>query len=76
MAPQAKTEALIAAVQTILEEYRVYGPMTVRQIFYRLVGTIAYPKTEQAYKSLAETCSKPDAPGSFPSRIFVTTATR
>ncbi len=56
--PQAKTEALIAAVQTILDQYRVYGPMTVRQIFYRLVGTAAYPKTEPAYKSLAETLQR------------------
>lgn len=40
--------------QAILHEYGGYGPMTVRQIFYRLVGNYGYPKDERAYKRLAE----------------------
>lgn len=36
----------------MLSEYRDYLPLTVRQIFYRLVGAFGYPKTEQAYERL------------------------
>lgn len=38
----------------ILREYSGYGPMTVRQIFYRLVGNYEFEKTEKAYNRLAE----------------------
>jgi hypothetical protein len=41
-------------VQAILVEYANYLPLTIRQIFYRLVGVHDYPKTERAYKNLAE----------------------
>lgn len=44
----------VIAVRQILQEYASYGPMTVRQIFYRLVAQWEYPKTERAYKRLAE----------------------
>jgi hypothetical protein len=37
-----------------LQEYADYLPLTVRQIFYRLVGAYDYPKSEQAYERLAE----------------------
>lgn len=46
------TQAVLEAVRQILNEYRSYGPMTVRQIFYRLVGNYNYEKTELAYKRL------------------------
>jgi hypothetical protein len=52
--PQAKTKELIDQVKGVLEEYRDYLPMTVRQVFYRLVGVYGYDKTEQAYERLAE----------------------
>ncbi len=38
----------------VLVEYEEYLPLTARQIFYRLVGTHGYPKTEAAYKQLCE----------------------
>lgn len=56
--PQAKTQALLGQVLEILEEYRDYLPMTVRQIFYRLVGAYGYPKDEAAYSRLGEHLSK------------------
>ena len=52
--PQKKTSRLIMQVKEVLEEYRDYLPLTARQIFYRLVGTKDYPKTEAAYKKLCE----------------------
>jgi hypothetical protein len=52
--PIAKNQALLSTVLAILEEYAAYLPLTIRQIFYRLVGVHDYPKTERAYKNLAE----------------------
>jgi hypothetical protein len=53
--PQSKNTALIESAKAVLAEYEIYGPMTLRQIFYRLVGTVGYEKSERAYKKLGET---------------------
>ena len=50
--PRVQTEDVLAQVDEVLSEYREYLPLTVRQIFYRLVGAHGYPKTEQAYERL------------------------
>jgi len=50
--PQAKTLVLLNQAVAVLTEYRTYWPLTVRQIFYRLVGAYAYEKSERAYKGL------------------------
>lgn len=51
--PQAKTLRLLDDVQGVLNEYRAYWPLSCRQIFYRLVSTVAhYPKTEVFYGKL------------------------
>lgn len=50
--PRATTVDLLRSVQNVLEEYRDYWPLTVRQVFYRLVGAHGYDKTETAYKNL------------------------
>ena len=50
--PQAKTMVLLNDVKAVLEEYREYWPLTVRQIFYRLVGAHDYPKDEGFYGKL------------------------
>lgn len=52
--PRAETLAVVHDVQRVLEEYRDHLPLTVRQIFYRLVGQYGYDKTEKAYNRLAE----------------------
>jgi hypothetical protein len=52
--PRAATLALLDLVRGILTEYRQYLPMTLRQIFYRLVGAHDYPKDEKAYSRLGE----------------------
>ena len=50
--PQAETQIILAQVDEVLREYRAQLPLTVRQIFYRLVGAHDFPKTEQAYERL------------------------
>ena len=52
--PQAKTRALLEQVDLVLEEYADHLPLSVRQIFYRLVGAFGYEKTERAYNRLSE----------------------
>ena len=52
--PRKKTVQLLAQVHQVLNEYEEYLPLTVRQIFYRLVGNYGYEKTDAAYKKLAE----------------------
>jgi hypothetical protein len=43
----------------VLLEYVSCLPLTIRHIFYRLVGAHDYPKTEQAYTNLAQTINTP-----------------
>ena len=52
--PQARTLALIEQVYDVLDSYEGHLPLTVRQIFYILVGNHGYPKTENAYGSLSD----------------------
>jgi hypothetical protein len=56
--PQKKTLALIEQVQAVLVEYAAYLPLTIRQIFYRLVGAHDYPKDEKAYNRLGEALNR------------------
>jgi hypothetical protein len=57
--PRKETLDLIERVLAVLAEYADHLPLTVRQIFYRLVGTgDGYEKTELAYKRLGETIGK------------------
>ncbi len=50
--PMAKTRALLDQAQLVLDEYRQYWPLTIRQIFYRMVGAHGYDKSETAYNRL------------------------
>lgn len=52
--PQAKTRVLLDQVADVLDEYADHLPLTIRQIFYRLVATTDYPKDERAYGRLCE----------------------
>ena len=56
--PRAATLALLDQVQAVLAEYSEQLPLTLRQIFYRLVGVYVYEKTEAAYERLGETLAK------------------
>jgi hypothetical protein len=52
--PQGETLRLLEQVRAVLGEYEDYLPLTIRQIFYRLVGAYSYEKSEQAYARLCE----------------------
>jgi hypothetical protein len=52
--PQAATLELLEQVRAVLDEYEDFLPLTIRQIFYRLVGVHAYEKTDHAYQRLCE----------------------
>ena len=56
--PQAATIALLDQVRGVLDEYADYLPLTVRQVFYRLVGAHGYDKTERAYERLCEALNR------------------
>ena len=51
--PQNNALGIISRVKDIIAEY--VQRLTIRQIFYRLVGKYAYEKTERAYDRLGET---------------------
>jgi hypothetical protein len=50
--PRQKSLDLLRQVETIIAEYDM--ALTIRQIFYRLIGRYFYPKTELAYDNLGE----------------------
>jgi hypothetical protein len=52
--PRRDTLELLDAVQSVLVEYEEHLPLTVRQVFYRLVGAYGYEKSELAYARLSE----------------------
>jgi hypothetical protein len=56
--PRAETLALLEKVTGILAEYVRQSPLTIRQIFYRLVGRHGFEKTELVYSRLGETLNK------------------
>lgn len=56
--PQPKTMALIMQVRAVLDEYQDHLPMTLRQVFYRLVGAHGYAKTERDYDRLLEAMNR------------------
>lgn len=55
--PQKRTQALLEDIEVVLEEYEAYLPLTIRQVFYRLVGK-GHPKTENFYASVQEACNR------------------
>lgn len=57
---------LLDQVQTVLLEYREQLPLTCRQVFYRLVGSYGFEKTELAYKRLCELLVKARRGGLIP----------
>lgn len=56
--PRADTASLIDNIRNVLAEYHSYLPLTIRQIFYRLVVNVSYEKSELGYKRLCEVSNK------------------
>lgn len=72
--PKPETRELIGNVQGVIRAGR-FGAMSVRFIFYRLVANHGYPKTERAYKNLAEIIVKARRAGMIPFRAISDTGT-
>jgi hypothetical protein len=64
--PQPDTLPLLDAVHGVLEEYAEQLPLTLRQVFYRLVASYGYEKTEQAYGRLGEMINRARRSGRIP----------
>lgn len=56
--PHKDTARLVDAVSGVLDEYQAFLPLTIRQIFYRLVATIGYEKSDKGYARLCETLNR------------------
>jgi hypothetical protein len=56
--PQPHSAELLDKVRSVLAEYEAYLPLTVRQVFYRLVGAHGYDKTERAYDRLSDNLNR------------------
>jgi predicted DNA-binding protein (UPF0251 family) len=52
--PEPASLAIVEMIKAVLDEYAEHLPLTMRQVFYRLVGTRGFAKTEKAYKQLLE----------------------
>lgn len=56
--PKPETAYWIVKTRNVLDEYKDYWPLSVRQIFYRLVADHGYPKSEGAYNRLTGILSR------------------
>ena len=68
--PRAKTRALGEQVQVVITQYAAELPLTLRQIFYRLVGTVDYPKDEKAYGRLGDAVANFRRAGLLPFEVI------
>lgn len=56
--PHKSTNLLIDSVRSVLAEYQAYLPLTIRQVFYRLVANAGFEKSERGYSRLCETLNR------------------
>ena len=56
--PRRRNRALVENVQIILGELHDYLPLTLRQVFYRVVVKSQIDKTEHGYARLCEVCNR------------------
>jgi len=61
----SKTEPVVRDIEAVLEEYEEHLPLTIRQIFYRLVGK-GYEKTEDFYDKVGDYCTRARRSGRIP----------
>jgi len=64
--PQMASARLVDDVREVLEENEDYLPLTIRQVFYRLVAAYGYPKNEAAYKRLIDKLGRARRAGLIP----------
>lgn len=64
--PAGKSLELLEDVRVVLQTFRAYLPVTIRQVFYRLVSTVGYPKDEKAYERLCTVLARARRAGLLP----------
>lgn len=64
--PNKKTQIVFNQIIEILNQYRPYWPLVIRQIFYRLVGNYRLNKTEKAYARVCEYTNRGRRSGIIP----------
>ena len=64
--PQAKTVVWLDRVTAVLDAYGAHWPLSVRQVFYRLVATHDFDKTEQGYERLGRIIDRGRRAGLLP----------
>lgn len=64
--PRAATRVLLDQVGEVLEDYAGQLPLTLRQVFYVLVGRFDYDKSEQAVGRLGEVLTRARRAGLVP----------
>ena len=52
--PHAKTRDLLANVLAILDLYQAQRPLTLRQIYYRLIAEYGFPKSDNKLRSFMD----------------------
>lgn len=68
--PRIETLEVLDAVRDVMAEYHQYLPLTVRQVFYRLVGLGALAKSESAYVRLCEYLNRARRAGLLPFSVI------
>ena len=68
--PHRKTRTLLEQVLVVLDEYAEFLPLTLRQVFYRLVGRYDFPKRENDYKRLGSHVSNARRAGWIPFEVI------
>lgn len=64
--PRAAAELVLEQVSEVLDAYRDFAPLTVRQVFYALVGGYGFDKTEAAYSRLGDILNRARRAGLVP----------
>jgi hypothetical protein len=60
--PKEGSLVLLRQVQAVLDEYRAQQPLTLRQIYYRMIGAHGYPVSRRR-TGWANSSTAPAAPG-------------
>lgn len=64
--PQKRALQTVENVKLVLDQYAAYVPLTIRQIFYRLVAQHLIDKTDNDYKRLSGYCNRARRAGMLP----------
>ena len=64
--PHSKSQIMLGQVKQILEEYEEHLPLTVRQIYYRMIGAYRHPKGTKFNTALGDLLTNARRAGDVP----------